>query len=293
MGGRVESATLYIVGTPIGNLEDISYRAVRVLSEVDLIAAEDTRSARTLLAAYQIKTKTLSFFAGNESKRTSELLQKITEGKSVALISEAGMPCLADPGARLVARCIESGFAVDIVPGPSAITAALALSGLPCARFEWVGFWPRKPSERKQLCTRLRQSKMETVFFESPRRLCRTLGELADVVGEREVVVARELTKRHQELVRGTIGQAAEHFRQTAPRGELTVIIGGQTEEPAPDIDALREDIRRQLAAGASKPELAKTIGEQLGRSRAYRLVLDVAAQVDRRSPAKPAAAED
>ncbi|MCX6005482.1 MAG: 16S rRNA (cytidine(1402)-2'-O)-methyltransferase [Chloroflexi bacterium] len=215
---------LYIVATPIGNLEDITLRALRVLQEVHLIAAEDTRTARKLLTRYNIKTRLTSYFEHNKRTKLQSLLDTL-ESNDVALISEAGTPGISDPGYELIKEAIANNIEVVAVPGSSAVITAIAVSGLPTDQFVYVGFLPRKKSERKLLLRSLISEPRTIVCFESPYRVLAALNEMGDILGERRIAVCRELTKMHEEVFRGTIGQAVQHFNK--PRGEFTLVIEG------------------------------------------------------------------
>ncbi len=216
---------LYLVATPIGNLEDITLRALRVLREVGLIAAEDTRRTKRLLSAYKIKTPLTSYHEHNKRTKLPRLLKTLEE-KDVALVSEAGMPGINDPGYELVLAASEQGIEVVPIPGPSAIPTALAVSGLTTEKFIHLGFLPRKKGERKRLFRSLAEETKTMVAFETPHRLLSSLADLREVLGERKIAVCRELTKLHEEIFRGTPSQAIEHFRE--PKGEFTLVIEGK-----------------------------------------------------------------
>jgi 16S rRNA (cytidine1402-2'-O)-methyltransferase len=265
--------TLYLVGTPIGNLEDISLRALRVLREVSLVAAEDTRQTRKLLDRYEIDQSLTSYFEHNERARIGPLLERLRLG-DVALVSEAGMPGISDPGYDLVVAAIAAGVRIVPIPGPSAPIAALAASGLPTDQFVYLGFLPRRSSERRQLWESLRGERRTIVSFEAPHRLVASLGDALSVLGDRPIAVARELTKVHEEFVRGTLQLALQHFTEQPPRGELTLVIGGMTvESPAIDVG---ERIKALLADRRPPSEIAATIARESGASRreVYRLLL-------------------
>lgn len=218
--------TLYIVGTPIGNLEDITMRAVRVLREADLIAAEDTRVTRTLLRAYDITTPLVSFHEFSGAERVRHLVDRLVS-EDVALVSDAGMPGLSDPGFPLIRAAIEAGVPVVPIPGPSAILTALVGSGLPMHAFAYHGFLPRKSGERKRFLASLQEATISQVIFESPHRLVAALRDAVEVLGpDRPLTVGRELTKKFEEFVRGTAAQVLEHFERKPPRGEITLVIG-------------------------------------------------------------------
>ncbi len=217
---------LYVVGTPIGNLEDITLRAVRVLGEVALVAAEDTRSARVLLRHHGISTPVTSFHDFTSAEKGLRLVERITAGEDIALISEAGMPAISDPGYSLIRQALEAGCEVTCVPGPSAVLTALVLSGLPAHAFRYVGFLPRKAGERLRLLKVLAADRDTLICFESPHRLVAALRDAVEAFGgDRPIAVARELTKRYEEVLRMTAAEAVAHFEQTKPRGEFTLVV--------------------------------------------------------------------
>jgi 16S rRNA (cytidine1402-2'-O)-methyltransferase len=222
-------STLYVVATPIGNLEDVTLRAIRILGEVGLIAAEDTRRTKRLLSAHQIKTPLTSYHEHNKRARLPYLLRVLEHG-DVALVSEGGMPGINDPGYDLVLSAIDHGVRVVPVPGPSAILAALAVSGFTAEQFIHLGFLPRKKGARRKLLQSIAAEPRTIVAFETPHRLRSTLRDLSEVLGERRLAVCREMTKLHEEIFRGTVSQAIEHF--TKPRGEFTLVIEGKAREP-------------------------------------------------------------
>ena len=277
---------LFLIGTPIGNLEDISLRAIRILGEVDVIAAEDTRRAKILLGRYDIKTPVISYHEQGGRGRTAALLERL-RGADVALITEAGMPSISDPGYGIVAAAIEAGLPVDVLPGASAVSAALAVSGLPSHQFTFVGFPPRKAGERKRFLQSLSGEPRTLVLFEAPHRVRATLREAVGVFGPRRIAVCRELTKLHQEVFRGTIDEAAAHFAE--PRGEFTLVIEGAEEGAGAGDDAV-EAARRLLTslarAGATGKDSVAQAVEAFGvpRRAAYRLWVeakDAAAKAD------------
>lgn len=221
-----------MVGTPIGNMEDITLRALRVLREVALIAAEDTRTARKLLRHYEIGTPVTSFHDYTQAGKVQRLVERIAGGEDIAIVSEAGMPGISDPGYALVAAALAEGCEVTCVPGPSAVLSALVLSGLPAHAFSFVGFLPRKAGERRRRLAELAESPETVVCFESPHRLVRTLQDIVETLGvDHPMAVARELTKHFEEIVRGTAGEVLERFTTTPPRGELTLVLGGKGRE--------------------------------------------------------------
>jgi 16S rRNA (cytidine1402-2'-O)-methyltransferase len=281
---RVPSTgTLYIVGTPIGNLEDLSLRAARVLREADVVAAEDTRSAKTLLAhadatgAVNPARVITSYFEGNEASRAGELARALEAGKRVAVISEAGMPGISDPGERAVAAAARAGARVEVIPGPSAALAALVGSGLPCDRFLFLGFPPRDAGPRQQLFGTLRAEPVTLIFYEAPDRVGATLADLARAFGEdRRASLGRELTKLHEEHVRGTLGELARRFAEISPRGECTLVVEGSAEVP-PVIDASAE-LLRLMAEGLGPRDAAARLVIATGKPRRqlYQLALSL-----------------
>lgn len=237
---------LYLVGTPIGNLEDITHRALRVLREVKAIGAEDTRHTRQLLAHFDIHTPLFSFHQHNERARTEEIVQRLRAGEDIAIVSDAGMPLISDAGAALVARLQAERLAYTCVPGPSAVDTALVLSGLAGKSFQFLGFMPREVCEQQNLCETLRHAAHTSVLFESPQRLVATLELLADALGERPMAVARELTKIHEDVARGTAAELARHFGAGAVRGECVIVIAPAPEQPAAALEA--REVQRMVA---------------------------------------------
>ncbi len=225
MGIPVTPGTLYVVATPIGNLEDLTLRALRVLKEADLIACEDTRRTRALLTHFDIHAPVTSYFEQNKAAKGEVLLRALKEGKSVALVTDAGTPSISDPGFLLVRGARDAGIPVVPVPGPSALITALSAAGVPADRFVFEGFLPQKPGRRIHRLEALRALGMTVVCYESPHRVLATLDAIARVFGETEIVVARELTKQFEEIVRGTPAGLREHFAGGQPRGEFTIII--------------------------------------------------------------------
>jgi 16S rRNA (cytidine1402-2'-O)-methyltransferase len=267
---------LYLVGTPIGNLEDITLRAVRILKEVTLIAAEDTRRAHILAQRYEVETPITSYFEGNKLKKLETVLRAIDAG-DVALISEAGMPGLSDPGYELVRAAIERGYTVVPVPGPSAPVTALVVSGMPSDSFLYLGFLPRRQRKRRRLLAEIAQEQRTLIVFEVPHRLRRSLADFEAVLGDRPLVVCRELTKLHEEVWRGTVSEARVHFNEVKPRGEFTLVIGGASEERERwDEERVHAALDALLAQGLSRPAAARRIAAASGWSRAevYRLGL-------------------
>lgn len=257
------SGTLYVVATPIGNLEDMTYRAVRVLQEVDLVAAEDTRHSRKLLEHYGIKTSLISYHEHNEGQRSDRLIEKLRMGQSLALISDAGTPCIADPGYRLVSRCRREGVSVVAVPGASALVAALSIAGLPTDAFRFVGFLPAKAHGRRQLLDQLKDEPQTVAFYEGPHRLQACLQDIVEVCGsERQISVARELTKRHEELFSGTAAEAVEYYAEGKVRGELVLLLG-PAEKQKPQGTVRDELVRLRAETDLNWKQIVKQVARE------------------------------
>ncbi|HEY2496406.1 MAG TPA: 16S rRNA (cytidine(1402)-2'-O)-methyltransferase [Candidatus Angelobacter sp.] len=273
---RTNPGKLYVVATPIGNLEDITYRAVRILKEADLIACEDTRHTAKLLHHYGIDKPTISYHEHNEAARAEELVAKLEQGLSVAQVSDAGMPGISDPGYRVIKLAIEHGVQVIPIPGASAVVAALAASGLPTDSFQFLGFLPAKSGQRRTMLETLREAQHTTVVYEAPHRIGETLEDIVETLGpERPLVLARELTKVHEEFIRGSAAEVLGRVRQQEPKGEITLLIGrGEAQESqtgTKDIaQHLNEIMREQnLDEKAALKIVAKERG--LSKSEAYR----------------------
>lgn len=219
---------LFIVATPIGNLEDITFRAVRILSEVDLIAAEDTRQTKVLLSKYNIHTPLTSYHKFNIRSKTGYILDLLVQGKNLALVSDAGMPGISDPGYELIRGAIARGVKVEPIPGASAVVTALAVSGLPTDKFIFEGFLPKKPGKRRKALKELKDSPYTVIIYESPFRVVKTIQEIQAVMGERPIAVCRELTKKFEEIIRGKAGEVLEKIKDTRVRGEIVIVISGQ-----------------------------------------------------------------
>ena len=220
-----EIGVLYIVSTPIGNLEDITLRALRILKEISLIAAEDTRLTRRLLTHYNISTSTVSYYEHNRFARIPKIIDHLNTGKDVAVVTDAGTPGISDPAYKLIRAAIESGSRIEAIPGPSASITALTASGLPTDRFIFEGFLPHKKGRKAKL-TRLSAIEATVIFYESPKRIVRTLKDILEFMGDRPAVIGRELTKLHEEMIRGNVSKLLSHFTEKTPRGEFVIMIG-------------------------------------------------------------------
>ena len=275
--------TLYLISTPIGNLEDITLRALRLLREVRLIAAEDTRHTRRLLNHYEITTPLVSYHEHNKLQRVDRILAALAEG-DVALVSDAGTPAVNDPGYELVVAAIEAGFGVSPVPGASATLAALVASGLPTAQWTFLGFLPNRTSARRAFLDQIKQLATTLICFETPHRLQAALADIAAVLGNRRIAVARELTKLHEEIVRGTVDDAIAHFDAHAPRGEFVLVIEGMIEQPPPPAvegewqlhaqARLRELHDQGVGGNSAARQVAKELG--VARNEVYALWVDL-----------------
>jgi 16S rRNA (cytidine1402-2'-O)-methyltransferase len=270
---------LVLIGTPIGNLGDLAPRAVEALRDADLIAAEDTRRTRGLLthAGVPAGRRLLAVHEHNERARADELVDKIRHGATVAVVTDAGMPGVSDPGARLVRVCVDAGVTVEVVPGPSAALAALTISGLPTQRFAFEGFLPRRGAARRDRLGELAREPRTVVCFESPHHLAETLADLAAACGaDRPVVLARELTKLHEEVFRGTLAEAIEHVDAREPRGEYVIVLGGAPPRGEPTESDVGTEVDAALGAGLSAKDAAAQVAARLGisRRRAYDAVL-------------------
>jgi 16S rRNA (cytidine1402-2'-O)-methyltransferase len=271
---------LYIVATPIGNLEDMTFRAVRILQEVEAIAAEDTRHTGKLLQHFQITTPQISYHDHNRTSRLPEILARLRQGKSIALVSDAGMPGISDPGYELVKACVEAGIPVVPIPGASAVVTALSAAGLPTDRFVFEGFLPAKGKERRDRLDALQSESRTLVFYESPHRLRQTLADFADTFGgDRPIVLARELTKLHEEFWRGTVQGAIAHYETRDPQGEYTVLLAGGTAAPVVlSESALKAELAALLQQGLSRSQASRQLAQQtqLPRRDLYQLALSL-----------------
>jgi 16S rRNA (cytidine1402-2'-O)-methyltransferase len=279
-GEDLPEGTLYVVATPIGNQEDITLRALRILAAVDLVASEDTRHTRKLLAYHGIRARLVSFHEHNEAERTGELVERLKAGSRVALVSDAGTPLVSDPGYRLVCAAAAEGIPVVPIPGPSSLTAALCISGLPTDAFVFTGFLPRKKEKRSRQLLCLKDEDRTLVFFESPRRIGALLAEVYRVMGDRQAVLCREMTKRHEECLRGRLSELIGILSDRAQiKGECTLLIAGRG--PAEDFppERIEADIRRRMASGETRlSAMAREIAQELGvsKSSVYEKALEI-----------------
>ena len=261
---------LYVVATPMGNLADITLRALEVLQSVDIVAAEDTRKTRRMLSHHGIQQKLISYHEHNEDRRTKELMARITKGEDIALVSDAGTPGISDPGYRLIFAATESGIRVVPIPGVSALTTALSAAGMPTDAFVFAGFAPKKKGRRLALLEHLKASPYTIIFYESPRRILSLLNDIYDSMGDRNCVIAREMTKIHEEFLRGRVSDILESLAaRNQIKGECTVLVGGAGREKSIDWEAIQDAIQKGLAGGEQRPaDLAKAIADQFGISR-------------------------
>lgn len=264
---------LYVVATPIGNLEDITLRALRILREVDLIAAEDTRVTRKLLAHYDIHTPLTSYHQHTAAGKTAWIVGQVAAGRRVALVSDAGTPGISDPGHDLIVACIEAGLSVVAIPGPSAVLTALLLSGLPTRRFVFEGFLPRTVGERRAHLQRLRHEERTLVFYEAPTRVRATLEAIAEVMGNRRMAVVREATKKFEEVVRGPVQTVAAHFQTHPPQGEFVLVVAGAAPEDSGSLveapaEPPEDAVAARVAAGESERDAILAVAKERGLPR-------------------------
>ena len=271
------SGTLTLVGTPIGNLSDMSPRAVKALQECDFIAAEDTRVTMNLLNHFGVRKPLVSYYEHNKRQRGGEILTRLQAGESAVLVTDAGMPAISDPGEDLVALCHEAGIPVTVVPGPSAVVTALALSGLPTGRFTFEGFLSVNRRSRREHLESLRQERRTMVFYEAPHKLPATLRDMAETLGDRRVALVREITKIHEEVIRTTLKKAAERFASEAPRGEFVLVIEGAApaEAPAVTLEEAAALAADYAAEGLPASEAARRAAAETGckKGEIYRLL--------------------
>jgi len=270
------AGVLYVVATPIGNLEDISLRANRILKEVNLIAAEDTRHTQNLLNHYDIRTPLTSYHEHNERTKARPLVERLLQGQNIALVSDAGAPAISDPGYRIIVEAIRAGIQVTPIPGPSALTSVLSVSGLPTDRFVFEGFLPAKKKERRDRLEALRDEMRTIVCFEAPHRLLESLRDIYDLLGDREVVVAREVSKVYEEFLRGLTGELIDKLAAREIRGELTLVIKGSAGQSPVSEALLRAEIRKLKGDGMKVKEIAQVLATKhsLAKREVYRMVL-------------------
>jgi 16S rRNA (cytidine1402-2'-O)-methyltransferase len=272
--------TLYIVGTPIGNLEDMTFRAVRILQSVDIIAAEDTRHTGKLLQHFQIKTPQISYHEHNRNTRIPEVIEQLKYGKAIALVSDAGMPGISDPGYELIKACVDDG--IDVVPIPNATAAitALSASGLPTNKFLFDGFLPAKNQQRREYLETLSTETRTLVFYESPHRLRETLQDFADILGsDRQIVIARELTKLYEEFWRGTIEEAIAYYQEKEPQGEYTLLVAGTPpSQPQLTEAELKAELLAMMKQGISRSQASRQLAKEISisRNKLYQLALTI-----------------
>lgn len=275
-----KTGILYMCATPIGNLEDMTYRAVRILGEVAVIAAEDTRHTRKLLSHFEIHTRLISYHEHNKVERGPEIIERLLAGEDVALVSDAGLPGISDPGSDLVALAVIAGITVIPLPGANAALSALVASGLDTTLFTFIGFLPKNKKKRRELIASLVTSPYTMIFYESPHHIKATLTELKGAFGERPAVVARELTKKFEQFVRGTLESIGLHFAQCDPRGEFTLIVSGQPEdqkaEPLEESISVVDAVLALMETGTTKKDAIKVIAQQRGlpKREVYQAVL-------------------
>ena len=280
MQANPNTGTLYIVGTPIGNLEDMTFRAIKILQAADFIAAEDTRHTGKLLHHFQIKTPQISYHEHNQHQRLPELIEKLLLGQSIALVTDAGMPGISDPGYELVKACADANINIIPIPGACACIVGIAASGLPTDRFVFEGFLPAKGQERQLRLEALQIESRTIILYESPHRLRQTLQDLANSLGsDRQIVLARELTKMHEEFWRGSIESAIELYTIREPQGEFTIVIAGiQTAAPVFSEDAIKAELQTLIAEGISRSQASRQLAQQtsLPRRQIYQLALTI-----------------
>jgi 16S rRNA (cytidine1402-2'-O)-methyltransferase len=261
------AGVLYLVGTPIGNLADLSERARETLAAVDLVAAEDTRRTGRLLSGLGITVPLVSMFEGNEEHRAAELVGRLEAGADVAVVTDGGMPSISDPGYRIVRLAVDRDIEVRVVPGPSAAVAALVVSALPTDRFAFEGFLPRRPGDRAARLRAVREDPRTLVYFESPRRAPALLHDVLSILGDRHVALCRELTKLHEEVRRGTVREVLEGLGEGELRGEVVLVVEGARDRPSPDPEAMLAEVRRLVEGGMKPREAARAVAERHGAS--------------------------
>lgn len=269
------AGTLYLVGTPIGNLEDMTFRAIRILKEVDLIAAEDTRNSIKLLNHFEIKTKMTSYHEFNKIEKAYELVNLLKAGSDIALITDAGMPGISDPGEELVAICMEEGVSVTVVPGPSAVVSALSLSGQKTRRFSFEAFLPKDKEKRKAVLEELKKDTRTIIIYEAPHHLKKTLQELRDALGDRSISIVKEITKLHENVFKTTLEEAVIYYEENEPKGEYVLVIEGLDrevieEEKRSEFESLsvEEHLQMYIDRGIDKKEAMKLVAKDRGVSK-------------------------
>ncbi|MBQ5859925.1 MAG: 16S rRNA (cytidine(1402)-2'-O)-methyltransferase [Selenomonadales bacterium] len=277
------TGTLYLCATPIGNLEDMTFRAVRILQEVDVVAAEDTRHTRKLLTHFDIHTPLVSYHEHNKLGRGPELIERLLAGESIACVSDAGMPGISDPGSHLAMLAIEAGITVTPVPGANAGLSALIASGLDTTEFHFIGFLSKQKKNRLETLARIKPIQGTLIFYESPHRLKDTLGELLDVLGDRNIAAARELTKKFEEFRRGTITELIAYYKEEAPRGEFTLIVNGAGEEARVEEESIDMTVEEELILlienGTEKKEAIRQVARRrnMPKREVYQIALSLA----------------
>jgi len=275
------SGKLFIVGTPIGNLDDMSKRAIDTLNSVDFIACEDTRVTIKLLNHFGIKKKLVSFHEFSPKEKEEKIIYELKSGKKIALVSDAGMPLISDPGYELVRRCIDEGIEVTVVPGPSAFVCALVLSGQNTYSFVFEGFLPKNKRAKREKLESLKYEKRTLIFYEAPHKLLDTLCQMAEIFGEeREISIVKEITKMHESVMLTTLGNAVEFFKQNSPKGEYVLVVKGYEdveEKMQDDVELIRKRLKEKLLRGFSKKEAAKMVADELNlpKNKVYKIVIE------------------
>lgn len=274
---------LYLVPTPIGNLKDITLRALEVLKQCDLVAAEDTRQSLKLLNHFEIRKPMLSYHQHNEQGKSDNIIEKLREGKIIALVTDAGTPGISDPGSVIVKKCIEENLEFEVLPGATATTTALVYSGLDTTKFLFRGFIPRENKERKPFMEEIKNCKETLIFYEAPHRLLNTLNFILESLGDRKTAICRELTKMHEEIIRGTLSEIIEHYNEKNPRGEYVLVIEGKTDEEIMEEAmktwenlSIEQHILKYMGEGNSKKDSMKLVAKERGipKSEVYKYSL-------------------
>ncbi|ADQ03718.1 Uroporphyrin-III C/tetrapyrrole (Corrin/Porphyrin) methyltransferase [Caldicellulosiruptor owensensis OL] len=276
------SGKLFIVGTPIGNLDDMSKRAIDTLNSADFIACEDTRVTIKLLNHFGIKKKLVSFHEFSPKEKEEKIIHELKSGKKIALVSDAGMPLISDPGYELVRRCIEEGINVTVIPGPSAFVCALVLSGQNTYSFVFEGFLPKNKRAKREKLESLKYEKRTLIFYEAPHKLLDTLSQMAEIFGvDREISIVKEITKMHESIMLTTLGNAVEFFKQNPPKGEYVLVVRGyeDAKEKTQDdnVEFIKEKLREKLLQGFSKKEAAKMVADELNlpKNKVYKIMVE------------------